>query len=129
MKKLVSALLAASLLLPGLVLGQQNTANMIAVAASDKAESAAVSSQAGRSPFFLLFDRQGRLVEAVSNPYKDSPNAGVPTLEFLAGKGVQVVVAEGFGAKIVGEMRSKGMRAVEFKGKAKDAMTQALGSK
>jgi len=44
---------------------QQNTSDMIAIAASDKTASAAVSSQAGRSPFFLLFDNQGRLVEAV----------------------------------------------------------------
>jgi len=129
MKKLVSAILAVSLLLPGLVLAQQNTSNMIAVAAIDKTGSAAVSSQAGRSPYFLLFDRQGRLVEAVSNPYKDSANAGVPTLDFLAGKGVKVVVAEGFGSKIVGEMKGKGMRPVEFKGNAKDAVAQALGSK
>jgi len=129
MKKIISAFLAVSLLLSGPVLAQQNTSNMIAVAASDKTASAAVSSQAGRSPFFLLFDKQGRLVEAVSNPYKDSANAGIPVLDFLAGKGATVVVAEGFGSRIVGEMKSKGMRAVEFKGNAKDAVTQALGSK
>ena len=129
MKKIFSALFAVSLLLSGLVLAQQKTSNLIAVAASDKTASAAVSGQAGRSPFFLLFDRQGHLVEAVSNPYKDSASAGVPTLEFLAGKGVTVVVAEGFGPRIVDEMKNKGMRPVEFKGNAKDAVAQALGSK
>ena len=124
MKK-ISAFLAA-MLLPSLVLAQQSKSDMIAVAASDKTASAAVSSQAGRSPFFLLFDKQGRLVEAVDNPYKDSGNAGIPTLDFLASKGAKVVVAEGFGPKIVEVMKSKGMRPVEFKGNARDAVKKAL---
>ena len=128
MKKLISAFLAA-VLLPGLVLAQQSKSDMIAVAASGKTASAAVSSQAGRSPFLLLFDKQGRLVEAVDNPYKDSGNAGIPTLDFLAGKGVKVVVAEGFGPRIVEEMKSRGMRPVEFKGNATEAVTKALGPK
>lgn len=99
---------------------------MVAVAASDKTVSASVSSQAGRSPFFLLFDKQGTFVEAVANPYKDAGNAGIPTLDFLAGKGVTIVVAEGFGSRIVEVMKGKGMRAVEFKGNAKDAVKKAL---
>jgi predicted Fe-Mo cluster-binding NifX family protein len=128
MKKLISALLAA-VLLPGLALAQQSKSDMIAVAANGKTASAAVSTQAGRSPFFFLFDKQGRLVEAVDNPYKDSGSAGIPTLDFLAGKGAKVVVAEGFGSKIVEEMKSRGMRPVEFKGNATDAVTKALGPK
>jgi predicted Fe-Mo cluster-binding NifX family protein len=99
---------------------------MIAVAASNKTVSASVSSQAGRSPFFLLFDKQGTFVEAVDNPYKDAGNAGIPSLDFLASKGVKVLVAEGFGSKIVEVMKSKGMRPVEFKGNAKDAVKKAL---
>jgi predicted Fe-Mo cluster-binding NifX family protein len=128
MKKLISAFLAA-VLLPGLVLAQQSKSDMIAVAANGKTASSAVSSQAGRSAFFLLFDKQGRLVEAVDNPYKDSGSAGIPTLDFLAGKGAKVVVAEGFGPKIIEVMKSKGMRPVEFKGNARDAVKKALESK
>jgi predicted Fe-Mo cluster-binding NifX family protein len=130
MQKLVSALLlVATLLIPWLAPAQQNASDLIAVAASDRTASAPVSSQAGRSPYFLLFDKQGRFIEAVSNPYKDAANAGIPTLDFLASKGVKVVVSEGFGSKIVGEMKSKGMRPVEFKGNAKDAAAKALASK
>ncbi len=102
---------------------------MVAVAASNKTASASVSSQAGRSPFFLLFDKQGTFVEAVGNPYKDAGNAGIPTLDFLAGKGIKVLVAEGFGSKIVEVMKSKGMRPVEFKGNATDAVKKALEPK
>jgi predicted Fe-Mo cluster-binding NifX family protein len=127
MKKLISTGLAALLLVTaGLVIAQQTRSDMVAVSANGKTVSASVSSQAGRSPFFLLFDKQGVLVEAADNPYKDAGNAGIPALEFLAGKGVKVLVAEGFGSRIVEVMKSKGMRAVEFKGSAKDAIKKVL---
>ena len=77
----------------------------------------------------MVFDKQGRFVEVVDNPYKDAGNAGIPTLDFLAGKGVKTVVAEGFGPKIVEVMKSKDMRPVEFKGNARDAVKKALESK
>src|SRR5450759_228399 len=103
MKPFVSTLLSlvlAALLLAtsGFAIAQQARSEMVAVAASDKTVSASVSSQAGRSPFFLRFDKQGTFVEAVANPHKDAGNAGIPTLDFLAGKGVTIVVAEGFGS-------------------------------
>jgi len=130
MKKLISTGFAALLLVTsGFGLAQQTRSEMVAVAASDKTASASVSSQAGRSPFFLLFDKQGTLVEAVDNPYKDAGNAGIPTLDFLAGKGVKVLVAEGFGSRIVEVMKSKGMRPVEFKGSAGDAVKKAMDLK
>lgn len=127
MKKMLFAGLAAVLLVTaGVVPAQQGSARVIAIAASGKTLSASVSNQAGRSPFFLLVDRQGALVGAVDNPYKDAGNAGIPTLDFLAGKGVNVVVAESFGSRIVDVMKDKGMRPVEFKGIAKDAVRKAL---
>ena len=128
-KSVLTALAVAFTLLmmtSGFVSAQQARSEMVAVAAIDKTAAASVSSQAGRSPFFLLFDKQGTLVEAVANPYKDAGNAGIPTLDFLAGRGVTVLVAEGFGSRIVEVMKSKGMRPVEFKGNAKDAIKKAL---
>ena len=127
MKKLIVPGVAALLLLMSAsLLAQPSKSDLIAVAANGKAISASVSSQAGRSPFFLLFDKQGTFVEAVDNPYKDAGNAGIPMLDFLANKGIKVLVAESFGSKIVEVMKSKGMRPVEFKGGAKDAVKKAL---
>jgi len=123
MKKFVVAGLAVSLLLTSvLVLAQQDRAEKIAVAASGKAPSAAVGSQPGRAPYFLFFDKRGAFVEAVDNPYKDAGSAGISTVDFLAGKGVSVLVAEGYGPRIVEIMKSKGIRPVEFKGIAADAV-------
>ena len=82
--------------------------------------------QPTRTESFFLFDKQGAFVEAVDNPYKDARNAGIPTLDFLANKGVKVLVAESFGSKIVEVMKDKGIRPVEFKGNARDAIKKAL---
>jgi predicted Fe-Mo cluster-binding NifX family protein len=99
----------------------------IAVAAEGQAPSSQVSAVAARCPYFLLFDEKGTFVEAVANPHKDAPGgAGAQAVEFLAGKGATVVIAGAFGQKMVGAMQAKGMRYVEFKGSAADAMKQAL---
>ena len=130
MKNFIFASLCMLLLgTTGSVLAQQGNASMVAVAANGNTVSAAVGNQPGRSPFFLFFDKKGAFVEAVSNPYKDSGNAGIPTLELLAGKGIKVLVAGSFGGRIVEIMKEKGIRPVEFKGSAKDAVKKALDTK
>ena len=127
MAKLISACLWALLLatVPPAI-AQQSKVATIAVAANGNTVSATVGNQPGRSPYFLLFDTKGVFVEAANNPYKDAGNAGIPTLDFLAGKGIKVVVAEWFGPQIVSVMTDKGIRPVEFKGAAKDAVKKAL---
>lgn len=130
MKRFLNSVFALVVLLASSTLfAQAGGSGLVAVAANGKTPSATVSSQAGRSPYFLLFDKQGAFVEAVDNPYKDAANAGIPAVDFLAGKGAKIVVAEGFGAKIAADMKSKGVRPVEFKGAAKDAVHAALGQK
>ncbi len=127
MRKLVSAFLWALLLIMAVpAIAQQTKGSTIAVAANANSVSATVGNQPGRSPYFLLFDAKGAFVEAANNPYKDAGNAGIPTLDFLAGKGIKIVVAESFGPKIVQVMKDKGMRSLEFKGVAKDAVKKAL---
>lgn len=122
MKHFLNPTLAVLALLASTALfAQAGGPDLIAVAATGRTPSAAVSSQAGRSPYFLLFDKQGTFVEAVDNPFKDGANAGIPAVNFLAGKGAKVIVAEGFGAKIAADMKSKGVQPVEFKGTANDA--------
>jgi predicted Fe-Mo cluster-binding NifX family protein len=99
----------------------------IAVAAEGNAPSSQVSAVAARCPYFLLFDEKGTLVEAVANPHTDAPGgAGSQAVEFLGGKGVTVVIAGAFGPKMVGAMQAGGMRYLEFKGSAADAVKQAL---
>jgi len=127
MKKGISLLLVLFLVVSlSLSVSCAGQKQKIAVSADAKTPTAPVSRQAALSPFFLLFDEKGKLIEAVDNPYKEGGSAGIPVADFLASKGVTVVVAEYFGDRIVQLMKDKGIRAVAFKGSAEEAVKKAL---
>ena len=102
---------------------------MIVVAAEGQTQEASVSAVVARAPIFLFYDKTGKLLEAVPNPYRQGGGSGITVVDFLAGKGASVIVAEGFGPQIVNEIRSKDIAAVSFKGSAVDAVKSVLQSK
>jgi len=105
---------------------QQGSSPIIAVAANGNTVSASISDQPGPSPFFLFFDKQGTFVGAVNNPYKDAGTPGPVMVDFLASKGIKILVAGSFGPQIVEVMKGKGMRVAVSTGTAKDAVKKAL---
>ena len=127
MKKVIYLMLAILFLVSGLAFAGQK--EKIAVAANGQTPESSVSAQAGRAPFFLFFDENGKLTEAIPNPAKDSQNSGIAVADFVAGKGVTIVVAEAYGPQIVQVMKSKGIRAIAFKGSAEEAVKKVLQSK
>ena len=124
MKKGIYVMLIVLFLVSGFACSGQK--EKIAVSANGETVAAPVSRQAGLSPFFLLFDEKGKLIEAIENPYKEGGSAGISIVDFLASKGVTIVVAEGFGDRIVEVMKSKGIRAVAFKGSVEEAVKKVL---
>jgi predicted Fe-Mo cluster-binding NifX family protein len=120
-------MLAILFLVSGLAFAGQK--GKIVVAANGQTPEASVSTQAGRAPFFLFFNNDGKLIETLANPEKSAANPGTAVAEFLAGKGATVVVAEGFGNKIVRVMKDKGMKAIAFKGSVEEAVKKVLQSK
>jgi predicted Fe-Mo cluster-binding NifX family protein len=102
--------------------------NTIAVAANGETRADSVSAQAGGAAFFLIFNKTGKLIEKLANPEKNAENPGIAVVDFLAGKGATVVVAEGFGPKIVEVMKGKGIKAVAFKGSVEEAVKKVLQS-
>ena len=127
MKSTIAFLLVALLIVASAAFGAPVT--KIAVAAVDKTPAAAVGEQPAPSPYFLMFDGQGKLLETVENPYRNNARGGPGVLDFLAGKGVTVVVAGWFGPQIESVARSKGMTAVSFKGTVADAVKKVLQAK
>ena len=99
---------------------------IIAVAANGETSLASVSAQAGATAFFLIFNKAGKLIEKLANPEKNADSPGTAAVDFLVGKGATVVVAEGFGPKIVEVMKGKGIRAVAFKGSVEEAVKNVL---
>jgi len=105
----------------------QNGMVKVAVASTGKTAAASVSSLAARSPFYLIFDGNGKLIEVISNPHQDTARgAGPSAANFLATQGVTIVVAEGFGGKMVTVLEGKHISHFEFKGPVDEAVGMAL---
>ena len=98
------------------------------MAANGETRADSVSAQAGGAAFFLIFKKTGELIEKLANSEKNAENPGIAVVDFLAGKGATVVVAEGFGPKIIESMKNKGIRVVAFKGTVHEALKKVLPS-
>jgi predicted Fe-Mo cluster-binding NifX family protein len=132
MKKVILASVGFWLLLVSVgACAEQGGVGKIAVAAEDNTPAAKVSKQAGFSPFLLVFDQDGGFIEAVRNPARGgmAQGGGIAVVDFLADKGVRVIVAEVFGERIVAVMQGKKIRPVRYKGSAAEAVQSILQSK
>ena len=115
------------LFVTGLVFAQPK--EKIAIAADGKTTAAKVSSVAARSPYYLIFDGSGKLLEALENPYQAAKSgAAASVLSLLAKKGVTLIVAGDFGDNMIRDMKGKGIKYVEFKGSVKEALEKGLGT-
>jgi predicted Fe-Mo cluster-binding NifX family protein len=99
----------------------------VAVAAEGKTVASEVSGVAARSPYFLIFDLEGKFLEALDNPYKTAGRgAGFSVVPFLAQKEVTFVVAGQFGEKMIQAMKSNSIDYLEFHGSAEAALEKVL---
>ncbi len=128
MKKMALFLsLAVSLTLSVWTCAAQKGTVKIAVASAEKTTAASVSNLAARSPYYLIFDGTGKLIEVISNPYKDADRgAGPSAANFLVEKGATIVVAENFGIKMINALKGKGICYVEFEGRVDEAVKKVL---
>ncbi len=108
------------LLLTGIVYADQKA--VVAVAAVGNTPAAEVSGVAARSPYFLILDGDGALLEVVDNPYLDAgKGAGPSVARLLAQKGVTLVVAGEFGRNMIRALTERNMKYLEFQGSAEAA--------
>jgi predicted Fe-Mo cluster-binding NifX family protein len=127
MKKLLFISLAILFLCTVMVDAAELEKIKIAVAASDKTAKASVSNEAAKCPYYLIFDSKGKLTEVIDNPYEDaSGGAGPSAANFLARKGVTIVVAGNFGSKMINALKNNGITHFGFKGSVGDAVKRAL---
>ncbi len=95
----------------------------IAVATTCPEKDAAISQQAGRTPFFLFFDDKGNLLEAIENPAKDQYGGISRSISlFLADKGVTLVIAGDFGSKMKEALEEHHIQYVKKTGAAYNAV-------
>jgi predicted Fe-Mo cluster-binding NifX family protein/outer membrane lipoprotein-sorting protein len=125
-KTLFSTFLVLSLA-PVMAYAAQKDAAKIAVASNSKDASASISNKAGKCPYYLIFDGTGELIEAVGNPYKDAKRgAGSQAADFLAQKGVTVIIAETFGNKMIDALRNNSTDYFQLSGVVQDAVKKIM---
>ncbi len=126
MKKLI-IMVGLFLFLSAFVFAQSQQERIIAVATFEKTESSQISDKAARAPYYLVFDKSGKLLEIISNPFSDAARgAGPQVADLLAEKNVTVVVAGAFGYKMEKALEAKGIKHHEATGIVKKAVEKLL---
>ena len=114
-------------LLFALAAGASAAEMKIAVASAGQEKDAAINQQAGRTPFFLIFDNRGNFLETLENPARDqSRRAGPSAALFLADKDVTLVIAGDFGDKMIQVLDEHHIQYVEKSGTADSVVTTVL---
>jgi predicted Fe-Mo cluster-binding NifX family protein len=128
MIKKTAALFSLSLLfvLPSLV-GQEKQTKRIAIASEGDTIDSSVCERAARCKYFLIFDNEGHMTEALDNPYRDELfDVGPKTSDYLAKKEVRLFVAGKIGARLMEALQAKGIAHLEFSGTVENALEHAL---
>ena len=127
MKRMIIISLAILFLWPVMVNAAELENMKIAVAADNKTAKASVSNMAAKCPYYHIFNNKGKLIEVIDNPYMDaSRGAGPLAAKFLVQRGIDIIVAESFGSKMIDALRNKGKTHFEFKGLVDDAVKRVL---
>ena len=129
MKKTLFSTLIVLFSLPVMAYATQTNAAKIAVASNGEDPKSSISGKAGHCPYYHIFDAAGELIEVLDNPYKDAQRgAGQQAADFLANKGVTIVVAEKFGDKMIGAMKSNSTAYFKLDGTVHDAVNKVVSS-
>lgn len=99
----------------------------IAIASLGKNEDSEISERAGRSPYYLIFNEKGELMESLKNPFAvGGGGAGFGVAKMLADKGVDIVIAGKFGEKMAKAMKDRGLKCKEMMGKPRQAVSKII---
>lgn len=102
----------------------------IAIATIDKKEDSKISSRGGRALYYLIFDKEGKFLESISNPFAiGGGGAGIAVAQMLADKKVDVVIAEGIGENMEDALNEKGIKYYEKSGIAQEVAREIINSK
>lgn len=115
------------LFLYSIAFAQAQQLKIIAVAAVDRTGNSQISQIAAHAPYYLIFDKNGKLLEVVSNPFRDAArSAGPQVAALLAEKNVTMMVAGDFGHKLKIALDEKGINHLAATGVVQKAIQELL---
>ncbi len=120
MKKL-SIAVSLMFVLWGVIFAQAQQEERIAVAALGRTENSEIGQQAGRAPYFLIFDNSGKLLEVISNP-----TFGPQVASLFDDKNITKVISEHFGPGLITALDERGIKYSEATGTVKDAVQKLM---
>ncbi len=95
----------------------------IAIPAVGPEKNSLISEETGRAPFFLFFDGNGHLLEAMKNPASNqSGGISRTVIAFLTDKDVTILVAGSIGDKMKQALTSHHIKLVHKTGTVDDAI-------
>ncbi len=96
----------------------------ILISALGEGLEAKFSERFARADYFVIYDTESDKVESEQNEFKDGQSGvGVKVSQYIADKGVNVVIAGDFGPKAYDTLKSLGIKMFLFKGATvKDAL-------
>jgi predicted Fe-Mo cluster-binding NifX family protein len=101
----------------------------IAIASYKNDVDSQVAEQAGRAPFFLIFDDGESPVETVKNPFSvGGGGAGYGVAKMLADKSVDTVIAGKFGRNMIDALKQRNLTYRETGGTVAAAAGGARGN-
>jgi predicted Fe-Mo cluster-binding NifX family protein len=99
----------------------------IAIAAEAPNIDTDVAAHAGRAPYYLIFNTDGRLHAAPANPVAaGGQSAGPAVVQFLTGQGVGLVVAGEFGPHFLDALNEHGMKHTQATGRVADVIARLI---
>jgi|GEM_PF-694934 len=99
----------------------------VAVASTGPGADAAISQEAARAPYILIFDQRGELVDVVENRDLPAQRAGGQVALLLKERGVTHYIAGRFGQNLVNALNEAEIAGVEKSGPAREAVRQLIG--
>ena len=102
----------------------------IAVASVGKTETSAISDQAGRAPYILIFNCNGIFIKAIKNPAQNKKGqASAIVTSLLKKESVTTFIAANFGAKMENNLKAARIAYYQHSGSAKEAVKTIIKNK